>query len=222
MKLTVVAASGGIGRAVLEQAVAAGHDVTAVVRDPSRVGQTLARVVKVDLADGESPALVAAVAGADAVVSGLGARTKADTGIAARGTAALVAAMRSAGTRRLVVVSAAPVGTVASPARPNPPRHDPGDGFVTRHVLAHVVKRLFREHYDDLAEMEDVVRASGLDWTITRPPKLSNAAARGTYRTALDQNVRGALSIPRGDVAGLMLALAADDASIGHVVGAAR
>ncbi|HWJ85835.1 MAG TPA: NAD(P)-binding oxidoreductase, partial [Cellulomonas sp.] len=214
MKLTIVAASGGIGRAVLEQAVAAGHDVTAVVRDPARLPATTARVVALDLAAADTGALVGAVAGADAVLSGLGARTKADTGIAARGTTTIVDAMRTAGTRRLVVVSAAPIGTVASAGRPQPPRHDPGDGFFMRHMFSHLAKAMFREHYVDLAEMEDVVRASGLDWTVVRPPKLTDKALTGEYRTAVDENVRGGWSVPRADVAHLMLALASDDASV--------
>ena len=134
MKLTIIAATGGIGRQILEQATAAGHDVTAVVRDPSRLPSTTARVMTVDL-DTDTAALANAVAGADAVLSGLGARTKADEGIATRGTRAIVDAMRATGTSRLVVVSAAPIGTVPSPEIPHPPKHDAGDGFFMRHLF---------------------------------------------------------------------------------------
>ena len=49
MKITIFAATGGVGRQILEQATAAGHDVTAVVRDPSRLPSTTARVVTADL-----------------------------------------------------------------------------------------------------------------------------------------------------------------------------
>ena len=220
MKLTIIAATGGIGRRILEQATAAGHDVTAVVRDPSRLPSTTARVVTVDL-DRDTAALANAVAGADAVLSGLGARTKADEGIATRGTRAIVDAMRTTGSTRLVVVSAAPIGTVPSPADPHPPTHDAGDGFFMRHLFSGVAKTLFTAHYADLAAMEDVVRASGLDWTIARPPKLTDKALTGTYRTALDQNVRGGWSISRADVADLMLGVLDRPETVGHVVGAA-
>jgi putative NADH-flavin reductase len=220
MKLTIIAATGGIGRQILEQATAAGHDVTAVVRDPSRLPPTTARVVQVDLA-GDPRDLQNAVAGADAVLSGLGARTKDDAGIAERGTRVIVDAMRATGATRLVVVSAAPIGTVPSPQNPNPPRHDPGDGFVMRHLLSRIPKALFKDHYADLAAMEDVVRASGLDWTIARPPKLTDKLFTGEYRTALDQNVRGGWSISRADVAHLILGVLDRRETVGHVVGAA-
>jgi uncharacterized protein YbjT (DUF2867 family) len=167
MKLTIVAATGGIGRHVLDQAVAAGHEVTAVVRNPNNLSQPV-RAVTADLATPDPAALHAAVDGADAVLSGLGPRSNAEAGIASRGTRAVVAAMQATGARRLVVVSAAPIGTVPSPGRPKPPRHDPGDGFFMRHLFSHVAKTLFREHYADLAVMEDLIRDSGLDWTIVR------------------------------------------------------
>jgi hypothetical protein len=93
------------------------------------------RVVRTDLAATDPAALESAVAGADAVLSGLGPRSRADAGIAARGTRAIVAAMAATGVRRIVVVSAAPVSTVASPGRPDPPAHDPGEGLVMRRVL---------------------------------------------------------------------------------------
>ncbi|WP_255421172.1 MULTISPECIES: NAD(P)H-binding protein [Micromonospora] len=70
MQLTIFGASGGIGRHVVDRALAAGHNVTAVVRDPARLPGTAARLVTADLAD--RAALRAAVDGADAVLSGLG------------------------------------------------------------------------------------------------------------------------------------------------------
>jgi putative NADH-flavin reductase len=205
MKLTIIAATGGIGRQVLEQAVAAGHDVTAVVRNPARLPNTPARVVTADLASADPADLRPAVEGADAVLSGLGARSKAEAGVAWRGTRAITQAMTAAGVRRIVVVSAAPVGTVASPARPHPPRHDPGDGFVMRHLANPVVRAAFRDHYADLARMEDVLRDSDLDWTAVRPPRLTSRPMTGRYRVALGQNVRHGLFISRADVARYLL-----------------
>jgi uncharacterized protein YbjT (DUF2867 family) len=220
MRLTIVAATGGIGRLALEQAVAAGHDVTAVVRNPANLTRPV-RAVRVDLAQPDPAALASAVDGADAVLSGLGPRSRAETGIAARGTQAVIEAMKQAGSRRLIVVSAAPLGTVASPANPHPPRHDPGDGFFMRHIFSHLAKALFASHYADLAVMEDELRASGLEWTIVRPPRLSNQPLTGRYRTANGRNVRGGWIVPRADVADLMLRLAGQPESIAQVVGVA-
>src|SRR3954463_1076399 len=118
MRLVIFAATGGIGRHLLEQALAAGHDVTAVVRNPRDLPAG-ARVVTADLAHPDPAALAAAVQGADAVLSGLGPRNpRADAGITSRGTRAIVTAMHAGHVRRVVVVSAAPVGTVPSPGNP--------------------------------------------------------------------------------------------------------
>ena len=221
MRLTIVGATGGIGRHVVDQATAAGHEVTALVRDPAGLSRPI-RHVTVDLAAPQTSVLESAVDGSDAVLSGLGPRSKADAGVASNGTRAIVAAMQVTGARRLVVVSAAPVGTVPSPDRPHPPRHDPGDGFVMGRVLTPIVKAAFGWHYEDLALMEDVVRDSGLDWTIIRPPRLTNGPLTGRYRTALGRNLRRGLLVSRADVAHLMLRVLDRPDSIKETVGIAR
>ncbi len=220
MKLTIFAATGGIGRQAFDQAVAAGHDVTAVVRNPGKLaGQ--ARIVRADLAAPDPAVLEAAVDGADAVLSGLGPRSMSEAGIASAGTRAIVAAMQAAGTRRIVVVSAAPISTVPSPARPNPPKHDPGDGFFMRHVFSHIAKTAFRKHYADLALMEDILADSGLDWTVVRPPRLTDKPLTGSYRTALGRNIRGGFLVSRADVAHLMLRVVEQPETIKQTVGVA-
>ncbi|WP_035699811.1 NAD(P)-dependent oxidoreductase, partial [Glycomyces tenuis] len=184
MRLVIIAATGATGRHVLDQALDAGHEVTALVRSPGALAAEV-KAVRVDFADPDPVALAEAVRGADAVVSALGATSKAEAGIAEAGTRALVEAMRAGEVRRLVVLSAAPIGTVPTAARPDKPRHEPGEGWFMRRVSG-VLKRVLREHYADLAAMEDVVRDSGLDWTIVRPPRLTDKPAAGRYRTAVD------------------------------------
>jgi uncharacterized protein YbjT (DUF2867 family) len=221
MKLTVFAATGGIGRHLLDQALAAGHDVTAVARNPSTLPGGV-RTMAADLAVVDPATLEPAVAGADAVLSGLGPRSRSDAGIASVGTRAIVQAMQATGVRRIVVVSAAPVATVASPGRPNPPRHDPGDGFVMRHLLAPALVAALRDVYADLALMEDVLRDGGLDWTAVRPPRLTNRPPTGTYRTAIGRNLRRGLLVSRADVAQLMLAVLDRPETIGQTIGIAN
>jgi putative NADH-flavin reductase len=220
MKLTIFAATGGIGRLVLEQAVATGHDVTAVVRNPKKLSRAV-RLVRADLASPDPAVLESAVRGADAVISALGAVSASDAGVACRGTQAIVQAMHATGVRRIIVVSAAPISTVPSPARPNPPRFDPGDGFFMRHVLSPLIRALLRKHYADLARMEDVLRDSGLDWTVVRPPRLTDKALTGTYRTANGQNLRGGFLISRADVAHLMLRVLEQPQTIRQAIGVA-
>jgi putative NADH-flavin reductase len=221
MKLTIVAATGRIGGHVLQQALAAGHDVTGVVRDPRRLPLDVL-AVETDLAAPEPAALEFAVEGADAVLSCLGPRSMADVGIASRGTGAIVRAMQATAARRIVVVSAAPVGSVPSPGRPNPPKHDPGDGFFMRHLFSPAVKAAFREHYADLALMEDILRDSGLDWTVVRPPRLTDKRLTGAYRTAYGQNLRGGFLVARADVAHLMLRVLEQPETIKQVIGIAN
>jgi putative NADH-flavin reductase len=220
VKLTIVAATGGIGRQLLEQAIVAGHDVTAVARKPQDLA--VARALAADLASVDPAALQPVVAGADAVLSALGPRTKADAGVATRGTKVITRAMRAAGVRRIIVVSAAPIGTIPSPGRPHPPRHDPGDGFIIRYVADPVVKRALREHYADLARMEDILRASDLDWTAVWPPRLTDKPATGRYRTAYGQNLRRGVFISRADVARYMLSALENAETFRQTVGIAN
>jgi putative NADH-flavin reductase len=221
MKLTIFAATGGVGRQLLDQAIAAGHDVTAVVRNPGKLPGEV-RVVTADLATADGDALAPAVAGADAVLSGLGPRSRSEVGIVTPGTRAIAGAMDATGVRRIVVVSASPVGTVPSPGRPNPPKHDPGDGFFMRHLLSPMVKTVFGKLYTDLAEMEGFLAGSDLDWTVVRPPQLNNKPLTGSYRTAFGQNLRQGLSISRADVAHLMLAVLGQPETIKQVIGIAN
>ena len=220
LKLAIFAATGGIGRQLLQQAVAANHDVTAVVRDPKALSAPV-RVVGADLAAPDPAALRRAVEGADAVLSPLGPRSASEAGIAARGTRAIVEAMKATGVRRIVVVSAAPVATVPSPGRPRPPQHDPGDGFFMRHLLSPLIKALLPGNYADLALMEDVLRESDLEWTVVRPPRLTDRPLSGRYRTAYGRNLRHGLVVSRADVAHLMLSVLARPETVRQTIGIA-
>jgi hypothetical protein len=130
--------------------------------------------------------------------------------------------MQATGVRRIVVVSAAPVSTVPSPARPHPPAHDPGEGLVMGRVLTPLLRAALRDVYDDLALMEDVLRDSGLDWTVVRPPRLTDGPLTGAYRTAEGRNLRRGLLVSRADVAHLMLAVLERPGTIGQAIGIAN
>jgi putative NADH-flavin reductase len=226
MKLTIIAATGGVGRHLLTQALDAGHDVTAVARNPATLPAAIlaagtARIVTADLATPGPQVLQTAIAGADAVLSALGPHNNSDAGIAAPGTRAITEAMRATGVRRIVAISAAPVATTPSPGRPDPPRHDPADGFFMRYLGMPFAKTMFGKVYADLALMEDVLRQSGLDWTVLRPPRLTDKPFTGRYRTAYGHSVTGGRSIPRADVAHCMLAVLDQPESIGQVIGIA-
>ena len=104
-----------------------GDDVTAVVRNPAKLSRQV-RTITTDLAAPDPAALESAIAGTDAVLSGLGPHSNSEAGIASQGTPAIVAAMKATGVRRIVAVSAAPVGTVPTPGNPRPPNTTPVTG----------------------------------------------------------------------------------------------
>ena len=211
MKVTVFGASGGIGRELVRQAIDRGDEVTAVIRSGSSAQLPEgADVVRVDSLD-DPDALVPAIQGADAVFSGIGPRGRNDGPVAAPITTVIAAAMKQAGVRRIVAVSAAPVG-------PPPER----DAFLNKRVLIPLIGSLLKPVYDDLDRMEQVLRSSGLDWTVVRPPKLTAKPATGSYRTVVGANIERAFSVSRADVAHAMLGAVSDPSTVGQPVGVAN
>jgi putative NADH-flavin reductase len=76
-----------------------------------------------------------------------------------------------------------------------------GDGLLTRLIVKPILRRLLQHTFADMRRMEDLVRASELDWTIVRPPMLTDGRRTGAYRTAINHNVRGGMRISRADLA---------------------
>ncbi|MFF1376965.1 NAD(P)-dependent oxidoreductase [Streptomyces sp. NPDC058308] len=211
MKLTVFGATGGIGQEIVRQALTAGHKVTAVVRDPARLTVT-GEGLDVFRADVRDPtALRPAVAGRDAVLSGLGVRNRADAarGIATELTRSVLRALDAEGTRRLLVVSAAPVGP------------EPADSPLLDRLMRPVISKILKDVYADLAVMEGELAASATDWTSVRPPKLLDKPLTGNYRTVVDGFPRAGRMIGRADVAHAMLAMIDDSATVKQAVGVA-
>ncbi|MFE8942515.1 NAD(P)-dependent oxidoreductase [Streptomyces sp. NPDC007856] len=209
MNLTVFGATGGIGREIVRQALGAGHRVTAVVRDPARLdvtGDSL-EVFRADLTDSEE--LRAAVSGRDAVLSGLGARSRKDAGVATRLTRTVLRAMEAEGVRRLLVVSAGPVGPAPE-----------ADGALDR-AMRGLVSAVLKDVYTDLRGMEAELARSGTDWTSVRPPRLQNKPLTGRYRTAVGGFPRKGRFIARADVAHAMLAMIDDAGTVKQGVGVA-
>ncbi|MEV6890859.1 NAD(P)H-binding protein [Kribbella sp. NPDC051137] len=206
MKLVVLGASGRIGTEVVRQAVAAGHAVTAVVREGSTlqvplpelrlvaaragVAGGLTEVVTADVMD---PASIGPVLeGHDAVLSALGPRPKGPSDILTSSARSTLRALEDSGVRRYVVVSVAGI-------------HTGNDGPVTKYVVKPLIQRLLRESFADARRMEELIAASQLDWTIVCPPRLTNGTAKGTMRSNTEGTVRGGFTITRADVAAYML-----------------
>jgi putative NADH-flavin reductase len=203
MKLTIFGATGKTGTQLVQQALAAGHDVTAVARNPAglHLRHDHLRVLRGDVLD---PASVEeAVRGQDAVVSCIGGSTGQKTvTLYSIGTSNMLHAMQTDGVRRFMCISANPL-VVGN-----------GDALLDRLVLKPIVRAIFKASYADLARMEEEVRRSGLDWTIMRPPRLTDRPPSGRYRIALDRNLPRGRFIARADLAGAMLRLLDDPKSV--------
>jgi uncharacterized protein YbjT (DUF2867 family) len=197
MKITVFGASGGTGTEVVRQAVASGWQVTAVVRDPARLAVPERQGLEVVTADVLNPAEIEpAIAGRDAVISALGPRDRGPSIICRDGTRSIIEAMGGAAVRRLLVVS-------------NSGMHTEGDGFFTGRIVKPILMRVLREGYADMRAMEELVFASGLEWTVLRPPRLVGRPARGKVASRTDGNVRRGFTLGRADLAGYLLGAAA-------------
>ncbi|CAM02920.1 putative NADH-flavin reductase [Saccharopolyspora erythraea NRRL 2338] len=208
MKITVLGATGGVGQHLLTHALSDGHQVTAAVRNPAKVATRHAdlTVVRTDALDADS--VKSAIAGADAVVSGIGAAGRRDPlNPASTSARAVVEAMSATEVRRLVVVSAAPLN-----------RSGVGQTWLARRVFSPLLWAVLGDLYRDLERMEQVLRDSGLDWTSVRPPKLTDKPGRGHYRHTVETGPPGN-EIARADVARAMLDFLGDPATIGHAVG---
>jgi putative NADH-flavin reductase len=202
MKLTLFGATGATGTNLVQQALAAGHDVTAVVRDPARLAIPAHQRLRVVTADVLDPAAISpAVDGADAVISAVGPGTGAST-LRQDSTRSIIEAMQKTGARRLLIVS----GSVVA---------DEGERPFMRYLLKPLARRTFLRHVcADMRRAENEVHDSNLDWTIMRPPSLTGKPARGTYRTATDRNLPRGFSISRADLAACMLTLLDNPATV--------
>ena len=211
MKVTVFGATGRIGEQVVRQALDAGHKVTAVVRDPARF-QVRHPALEVAAVPGltDPQVLRPTLEGSDAAISGVGPRGRKDGPVASTATRAILGGMDASGVRRLVVVSAVPVGPVPE-----------GESFLNRRILLPFISAFARDVYADLAAMEDELRHSTTEWTIVRPPKLNDKPLTGRYRTSVGGNVPRGYSISRADVAHAMLAALDDPATVRQAIGVA-
>jgi putative NADH-flavin reductase len=205
MKLLILGATGGIGLELVGQAIEHGHEVTALVRTADRLKEFGDRLTVIQGDVLNSAELERTLEGQDAVLSGFGAReprSKADADVLQRFAVALTRAMLDARIRRVIVVSVAFLFKDSI----IPPTYLFGQLF-------------FRDVVIDASGMEDVFRKSELDWTIVRPPRLTDNPRTGIYRVREGHLPRFGLKIARGDVAEFMISTVQNGGTIGKIVG---
>ena len=188
MKLAIFGASGATGRHLLQLALDAGHTVTVLLRSadslPLKHPALTAVVGRID----QLETVESIVQGADAVISVLGARKGDTPTICSDAMRSIVPAMQVTGSHRLIALSAYGASETRN-----------ASWFIR------FVRMVIADKMRDKDAMEALVRASGTDWTLVRPPALTNGQASGRYRSGirLRPGMTGRLS--RADLAAFIL-----------------
>ncbi|MBS1522685.1 MAG: SDR family oxidoreductase [Bacteroidetes bacterium] len=194
LNILVIGANGGIGKQAVELALEAGHKVTALLRDPAKLAMTHANllIAKGNVMYPES--FEDYLEGKDAVISALGTNTiNKPTILYSEGNKNLLKAMRKKGVMRAFFISASAIEI--SPVLP----------FYVRFAEKYIVQKILRHMYDDLRLMEKLIKETDTDWTIMRPPRLTDKPVTGKYRFAINSFLKNCLSISRADVAHFMI-----------------
>ncbi len=194
--ILVVGASRGIGLETVKRALALGHSVRAFARNAAAIEIAAPGLEKLPGDALDRAAVEKAVAGVDAVIEVLG-ETKgpqamfAGTTLFSRATRILIDAMRAHAVKRLVAVT----GLGAGDSRGH------GGFLYDALIFPLVLKRI----YDDKDVQEQMIKASGLDWTIVRPGLLTSGPATGKARALTEPADWRAGSISRADVADFLV-----------------
>lgn len=196
--ILIIGANGGIGYQTVLAALQDGHKVTALVRNPAtlQLKHPELRIMQGDILRPDT--YEALLPGQDVVISAIGTRggffSDKPTTLYSEGNALLMKTMAVTGARRAFFISASAVEI--SPVLP----------AMVRWVAKNVIQKLLKHMYADLRRMETVIRTSGdIDWTIIRPPQLTDKPATGDYRWAVNSFLKNCLKISRADVAHFML-----------------
>src|SRR5437773_7341406 len=201
MKLFVIGATGRVGQAIVKLALVREYDVTAFVRSPESVSLKNERltVLKGNVMDENQ--LFDTMQNHDAVLSALGPREVFKPSSLLHDSAlATTRAMQRSGVKRLVILSAA--------------AHFPG-------IPNRIVSFVLRNHMRDSLAMEEIVRKSDLDWTIARPPRLTQEQY-STYRSREDAAPKMGFTLARKAVAAFMLDAIEQKKHINKIVGIAK
>lgn len=206
MKIMLFGASGRTGQQVLLQALALGHDVTAVVRQPGNFRLAYNRLT-VTTGDALRPeSFASALVGQDVVISVLGV-----TGLHnslrpmtfhANTAHGIIAWMKKHRVARFIGVTS--VGVLDDPTTPLWYRA--------------VVKPLLRHKYADMRRMEQLVCGSGLDWTLVRPVRLIDGSLTQHYRIGADGTVAHGTAISRADAADFLVRRAIENSYVNRAV----
>lgn len=187
--IAVLGANGGIGKQVVLAALKAGHSITAILRTPSnlQISHLNLQIVQGDVMKPET--LDKYLKNKDVIVSAIGKNSLKNTILYSKGNKNLLESMKRVGANRAFFISASGLEV------------NPSHSLLVKFATKFILQSLLRNMYADLLRMEKIVKASDINWTIMRPPKLLDTSLTGSYRTAIDKFIINGLKISRSDVA---------------------
>ncbi|MEN0065842.1 MAG: SDR family oxidoreductase [Myxococcota bacterium] len=204
--LLLFGATGGTGRAVLDQALAAGHRVTAMVRDAARLPLQHPHLTVLEGDGTDAQRIAEVLPGHDVVISTVGAPPSSRAGVRESCTRAQIEAMQAQKVRRLISLSTHGVGE----SRNDLP------WFMKLFIVPFILRRAFADH----EAQEALVRQSDLDWTLVKPTNLTDDPASGDYAHGFVNVPKGrSMKVPRADVAAFIVAQIDSDAYVGKEPG---
>jgi len=199
MKFAIFGANGPVGLILTEMALEQGHEVTAVTRRPDEfpIEHEHLNVVRGDVFNLDD--VEAAIQGNETVISLFGVPYSfGPIEVYSKGTANIIEAMSKLGLKRLVCCTSG--GT-------NPKFDLSSEGIIFGLIIKPIIGRTM---YKDMRDMEELVMASDLDWTIARPARLMDSDEVGDYRTAQGYMVEKMRETNKHDLAHFMLEEAVD------------
>lgn len=205
MKLVLLGANGRTGKLVLEAALAKEIDVTAVVRSADKVPDLQHERLQVAVGDPCDPVFLASVfRDQDAVISALGGRlpSKAATSVYFRSAAAIVEAASVTGLKRVLVTSTALL-------------------FPDQTLLGKVLRVVVPNVVFSAGRMEDILKASGLDWTSARAGFLNDDRAP-VYRARRDALPKNGTAVSRLALAQFLIDAISDPETHGAAYGVSQ
>lgn len=206
MPIAVFGGSGATGKALLVRMVQKGLAVRVLVRKAATVGVTTARVEVVEGALSKPEDVLATLQGCGSVICVFGPRPPYIDVFCEQATANIVDAMQRLGIRRLVCQTGGMIG----------------DYRANRTLPFQWMSDMFRGHSPQIANdrvgQEHVVMDSGLDWTIIKPPRLTDGAAKGKCCIGTDVRLGMLSSITRADLADFLITETLEPQYIGQVV----
>jgi uncharacterized protein YbjT (DUF2867 family) len=192
MRVLVLGANGKLGHVVAERLAASGHEVRGFVRRIRPGSHVLPRLEYVKGDALLESCVIAALSAEEVVINTIGSGTLKSNTVETDTTRVVLSALQRTSVTRYIAMSAGMVAPVS---------------FVFDHIVRPLIfANVYREH----REVEALVRASGLDWTIIRPPKLRDGPARG-YTESASERPAGPLAISRTDVADFLAKVIAQD-----------